>query len=423
MNTYSHELKSIAVPVAILALGSLISIFAADTTSTLSGALLFGPLLVLLIGTAISAWFNRGRAGVASASLLVAFAGYVVALQFGASEFPARATFIALSVFVPANILIALALPERGIVHFRDYRWLLLGLSQILVTAWIASAGRNPLSGTVWVNVLDNWLLRAEPQPLLSRVLVGAAFALAFARAWTQRAPVEIGLAGTLIAFLVACSWPASPVVFGVFILAAGTILLLAVLQESHRMAFEDELTGLPSRRALEERLVALGPVYTIGMVDVDHFKKFNDTYGHDIGDQVLRMVGARLAETGGGARAFRYGGEEFCVLFPDLHIAEALPHLEALRHAIEHYKVSMRTERRRKTPREGTDRRAPVKATPADADVAALRSNRAEKLSVTVSIGVAERTAIYDAPAIVIRAADQALYRAKEGGRNRVSV
>jgi len=73
----------------------------------------------------------------------------------------------------------------------------------------------------------------------------------------------------------------------------------------------------LPSRRALIERLPSLGRRYTVAMVDVDHFKNFNDTYGHDAGDQVLRMVASRLGEVSGGGTAFRYGGEEFTILFP----------------------------------------------------------------------------------------------------------
>jgi len=98
---------------------------------------------------------------------------------------------------------------------------------------------------------------------------------------------------------------------------AALLIMQLAVIQESHNMAFRDDLTGLPSRRALNEQLPGLGSRYAIAMVDVDHFKRFNDTYGHDVGDQVLKVVAARLMGVTGGGRPFRYGGEEFTVLFP----------------------------------------------------------------------------------------------------------
>src|SRR6185436_12678910 len=111
-------------------------------------------------------------------------------------------------------------------------------------------------------------------------------------------------------AFFIATEWGHVPTIFAAFMAAAGAVLVGALMQESHRLAFRDELTGLPGRRALDARLRSLPGRYTVAMVDVDHFKKFNDTHGHDIGDQVLKLVGARLAEVGGSGKAFRYGGE-----------------------------------------------------------------------------------------------------------------
>src|SRR5260370_31659947 len=78
-------------------------------------------------------------------------------------------------------------------------------------------------------------------------------------------------------------------------------------------------------------------------MMDVDHFKLFNDTHGHHIGDQVLKLVAARLAAIEGGGTSYRYGGEEFCVLFSERTLDQALPHLEQLRKDIENYKMAVR--------------------------------------------------------------------------------
>src|SRR5207244_5445715 len=85
-------------------------------------------------------------------------------------------------------------------------------------------------------------------------------------------------------------------------------------------------------RRALNEALLRLGGHYTLAMADVDHFKNINDRHGHDVGDQVLKMVAAKLALVGGSGRAFRYGGEEFAVLFPGKSAEECLPELESRR-------------------------------------------------------------------------------------------
>src|SRR5258706_4265509 len=143
-------------------------------------------------------------------------------------------------------------------------------------------------------------------------------------------------------------------------------------------LAFRDELTNLPSRGALEERRTGLGPTYAIAMIDVDHFKLFNDTHGHHIGDQVLKLVAARLAAIEGGGTSYRYGGEEFCVLFSDRTLDQALPHLEQLRKDIENYKMAVRSGERPRERESGTRLRAtPVTGT---------------KLTVTASTGAAER-------------------------------
>jgi PleD family two-component response regulator len=152
-------------------------------------------------------------------------------------------------------------------------------------------------------------------------------------------------------------------------------------------------------------------------VVDIDPFKSINDTYGHDTGDQVLRMVAARLANVSGGGHAYRVGGEEFTILFPGRGAQDVFQPLEMLRMNIESCSFRLRRgEDRRKTPRE-TDRRAAPgrKAKP-------TKSATPGALSVTVSIGIAEskpRASVEQ----VIESADKALYVAKQGGRNRIEV
>ena len=412
------------MPAAIIVAAALAVAIGQRLPVSFAGFGVFGPYTVLLVGASISLWFNRGRAFIVLVSLLIAFIGYQLAQGPHSVNFASRAVFAALAVFVPLNMLIALRMQERGMSHFHNYRWLLLLITQILLTAWVAGAGKSALSGTAWHAMLEHWLIRPAPAPFLGRVLMAAAFAVAAYNAWKRHAPLDIGLAGAVVAFFVACQWPTVPGMFAAFVSAAGAILLVAVLQESHRMAFHDELTGLPGRRALEERLVGLGPVYAIAMVDVDHFKKFNDTHGHDIGDHVLKLVGARLARLDGGGKAFRYGGEEFVVLFFDQTAKQALPHLETLRHSIETYRMAVRTDDRRGDFRPGNDRRStagtPRNPRPAS-NVRAFRKPD-QNLSITVSVGVAEPDEYLNSPPKVIRAADLALYRAKELGRNRVS-
>ncbi len=179
---------------------------------------------------------------------------------------------------------------------------------------------------------------------------------------------------------------------------------LYVVLIDSYFLAYRDELTSLPSRRALNQLALSLGRKYTLAMLDIDHFKKFNDTYGHDIGDQVLKLVASKLAQVKGAGKVFRYGGEEFTIVFPGKNIEHAKPALEAVRQAVEDYKIVIRqAQRKTKQAR------------------AASKSKQVKTVSVTISIGVAKRSSKLNFEE-TLKLADQALYRAKKSGRNNVS-
>jgi diguanylate cyclase (GGDEF)-like protein len=137
-------------------------------------------------------------------------------------------------------------------------------------------------------------------------------------------------------------------------------------------------------------------------MLDIDFFKKFNDRYGHDVGDQVLCMVASHINRVGGGGKPFRYGGEEFTVVFPGKAKQDVLPHLETLRQAVAGAQFGLRGKKRpKKTPKKR------------------IRSTSPRTVSVTISIGAAEPGRTLTRPDEVIKAADQALYKAKKKGRN----
>jgi diguanylate cyclase (GGDEF)-like protein len=208
-----------------------------------------------------------------------------------------------------------------------------------------------------------------------------------------------------------------------VYFAAAAFLLAGSIVETSYLLAYHDELTTLPSRRAFHDALLRLEAPYSIAMVDIDHFKRCNDTYGHDTGDQVLRMVASRLARVSGGGQAYRCGGEEFAILFSAKTTADVLDPLENLRADIEASTLRLRGPDRRQETR-GPDRRnqRPRRRNQTGHAIRQLsRTTASSEVSVTASMGVA--TSKRENPSVeeVILAADKALYRAKAAGRNRI--
>ncbi|GIU05126.1 MULTISPECIES: GGDEF domain-containing protein [unclassified Shewanella] len=207
----------------------------------------------------------------------------------------------------------------------------------------------------------------------------------------------------TLVLWAVHFITPAAlPLPISMTLLAS--IYILTVLTDSYFLAYRDELTGLASRRALFNLVLSLGRKYSVAMLDIDHFKKFNDTYGHDVGDQVLKLVASKIGGVRGGGKAFRYGGEEFTIIFPRKDSSATLDYLEEVRESIEEYDIVLRDDKRK----------SQSKAT------RGKTQHKAKTVSVTISIGVAEHHSSETFEQTMKRS-DQALYKAKKKGRNQI--
>ena len=243
------------------------------------------------------------------------------------------------------------------------------------------------------------------PQPALAGAALGLAVLVAVAM--RRRRALEAGLFWAALAGTAGLAAPVESAAGGVWMLAAGLALGVALVETAYALAFRDELTDLPGRRALGALLGSLRPPYSIAIVDVDRFKGFNDRYGHDVGDQVLRMVAAKLGAVSGGGRAFRSGGEEFTLVFPGTTADEAMPHLEAVRRSVADARFVLRGALRPKAAK-GAAKRGKAPA-------------RSRQLRVTVSIGVARCADRNTTAEQVVKSADKAMYRAKQAGRNRV--
>lgn len=353
---------------------------------------LLGPYRALLVGLVFLAafgigWrFGRGRI-VHALVVLIA----VVALPLLPDD--SLAALLA-AVLVPIDLALLGLLPDRG-PFSRSGQTRLAVLAGQGIAVLVLATTSPPIGVPAGL-------------PLPPTALVLLAFAAAFA-VLSVRAAAENGAPARGLFWAVAAVFAVQLDVAGGlwWLLAAGAgSLAVAGIEDAHALAFRDPLTGLPSRRALDEALQRISGRYTLAMVDVDRFKLINDRFGHDVGDQVLRMVAKRLRRTGGGARAFRYGGEEFALLFSGKTLIEARPWLESARRNVEQSQFILRDPRRSsRMPSSTRDRAGPRK-----------------RLKVTVSIGGADR-ASGPRPPEVTKAADSALYRAKQTGRNRVMV
>lgn len=166
--------------------------------------------------------------------------------------------------------------------------------------------------------------------------------------------------------------------------------------QHIQKLADEDQLTGLYTRREFEnryreefERTERYGTKLSVVMIDLDHFKEINDTYGHPVGDEVLETMGTLIDEkTRSSDVCGRYGGEEFALVLPETPLKGA----------------RITSERLRKVLAEQT-----------------FETEDGEEFTVTCSIGIAEYSPSFDDPEVLLEQADDALYEAKETGRNQV--
>ncbi len=375
---------------------------------TLAGIKVYGVYFVIALGALLGICFRRGRIVFALITLALAYVSYGWVARDELAGFRAHTLFAALGVFVPLNLALLCIMPERGVFNMHGLQRSSIIAAGALLTWWVIKAPLTWVTAWAISPFFDSTLFAASPVRQLGWICLALGIGASLAVWLIRRVAIDISFAGALCAFALAMHFVGVPNAFAVYCAAAALVFTIALLQDTFRMAFRDELTGLPSRRNLNERMMGLGRHYAIAMCDVDHFKKFNDTHGHDLGDQVLKMVAAKLAAVGGGGTAFRYGGEEFTVLFPGKDIAHALPHLEALRSAIAEYKIAVRAPDR------------PAKPEPATRKQGAFRE--ATSVAVTISIGVADSSAQLATTAEVIKAADEALYRAKNKGRNLVS-
>ena len=377
--------------------------FAADASWLHAAAT--GYPVVLLVAVVLLAWrFERSR--LAWAAVLVGATWLTLAL-LPAERWP--------RVIAPMCVLVPLALGVLAVDEDRPL-WSTGGLTQLVLLLGATSVAVALIAAPIpsfenafaalRVRPSDATFIAASGVALVAFTLSALVIGALLAR---RRRPTEAALLLLLPALLFMLAAPDEGPARGAWALAAGGLLVFGVVESAVALAYLDELTGLPSRRALGTALRQLRPPFAIAVADIDLFKSVNDTYGHDTGDQVLRMVASHLATVRDG-RAYRSGGEEFTIVFPGMDTVEAYHRVEEVRVEIEESGFRLRSSDRPKKEASGARRRGSETETGRDV----------RTLEVTLSAGVADARDGQNDPEATISAADRALYAAKRNGRNR---
>ena len=309
-----------------------------------------------------------------------------------------------LSLCLPFNFFLIYNMHERGIFQLSFWKYSVLLIIQILLYIYISGHEKVFADNVFDVSTIDkpffsNLLLSKISLAIYLSVLIYFLVDFVFKRDFSDNGFFWSYLVTLFLFYSGFSTWDQ------IFCLStSGLILLVSFVLSSYDVAYKDKLTELPSRRSFDEAITGLGNKYSIGLVDIDLFKKFNDKYGHDVGDQVLKLVASRVGKVGGGGKSYRYGGEEFAILFPNKGRDHCYNHLENLRKDIEKQQFSVRGKKR-----------------PGKKPTIPVFFRRAKNEKITVSIGVAQKSEKLNNVQDVIKAADNALYKAKKDGRNRV--
>lgn len=364
----------------------------------------YASYLLFIAGMFFGWRFNRSRVFFCSLTLALCQLALVNYVPEGMDKTDYYNMMLSIiSVYIPLNILAFSVQRERGIVSSWGRMRVLLITIEALIAAWIIWYDDTDLL-QLFAMKLFPWDIKLLPDfSHLSLLLFLAALIYLFSREAVAGRNNDSPFIGITIYSFAALLFGRDPYAAPVMFALSGLLLVAVVIQASYVMAYLDELTGLPSRRALKEEMLKLGGKYTIAMLDIDHFKKFNDTHGHEVGDDVLKLVAVCIRSIGGGGRPFRYGGEEFTIIFPGKAMEEAIPYLEELREYIANRGFIKRGKSR---PKEKP------------AEIVTKKSSY-KKLYLTVSIGAAEKNERYKSAEEVLSASDKALYRAKSKGRN----
>ncbi|MGE5404293.1 MAG: GGDEF domain-containing protein, partial [Candidatus Saccharibacteria bacterium] len=364
MGKVTNLLKSMVLPfVIVLAFSLVFSDKLLNAVST--NVITYIVVLMLGVATALSIGFKRSRYFFI---LLLVCINYYLQVQHPASI----AINSLMLILLPLNILIFALVGDRGIISF----WGRIQMAFIAVQAAAVYWSVNTKSLMELVHLQTSYAAASSmlSYPTLQFLIAGSCIALLAIFSLIQFAGNYGGFMGLITSAWLGNYYSGDPQAVALFTMAGGIIIIAETIKDIYQFAFLDELTGLYSRRSLNQDQIKLGGTYAVAMLDIDHFKKFNDTYGHDVGDQVLKYVAALIKGTPGGGKPYRYGGEEFTLIFTGKTRHEVVPFLEELQDIMKARPFTLRSQDRpKKKPRKSSS------------------GGSQRRVDITMSIGVAD--------------------------------
>jgi diguanylate cyclase (GGDEF)-like protein len=392
-------------PILCLLLAALINWYTPSLNGDQLSMLKQLPYVLCGLAAFIAILANNSRHLGTAAIMMIGFWLIRTYLQAPLDTEPAGQVFGLMSLCVPLLLVALITLPNTG--------WRHLGF--ILFIAFISIFALIIASLFQWQPM---WFAALSPELRESAFLglkisnpAGLMFVFAFIAGWAfpllKREPLDSSLPGCILFSFITLGWFHLPHISAILFSVSGLLLIINQTHSLLNMVYRDELTQIPNRRALLRDVRNTGNHYALAMVDVDHFKKINDQHGHDLGDQVLRAIASKLSQVTGGGRAYRFGGEEFCLLFRGKTTDQILGHLESLRKIIAEYDMTARDNKTRPWAQNKGEKQRGA-------------SRRKGNIQATISMGVADSSSALDFNT-VLKIADKAMYRAKEGGRNQI--
>ncbi|MCL9779840.1 GGDEF domain-containing protein [Vibrio sp. S4M6] len=362
------------------------------------------PFVLLLCAVLLAHTLKKSRIAMISITLLIAYWWLEYHIDLPGEENTDHIELSLLTLLLPLSVFFVYAYRDTDLLN---KFFALYVVTLVFVAYWVVLFLDYVHTNSIRFLNEDTFFVVSELSllPIILVSYIGFCVIISIFLLLRKKRAIDIIVYTTLMFTLTPLVFSQSPHITCTSFSLLGAYLLISLVSTSHRLAFHDPLTGIPARHAMENDLKNLGKRYSIAMLDIDHFKKINDQYGHVIGDDVLKLIAKKLEELSGDGKVYRYGGEEFAIIFKGQYSTDARDYLELLRVAVEHYEMVCH-ERKEIMCKQ---RRSLINTGCTDSNI-----------KVTISIGLSDSQNRHT-PNDVLEAADRALYIAKEQGRNRM--